>query len=303
MLLSRRKAVLGGAALSTAMVLGCQPKPAQEGLKPSVTIEASFSILASVLRALAGPSATVTSLAPADSDAHHFDPPPSAVLRLKDAALVASLGLGFDPWVDQLHAASGRADLLVQTAEGLEGLIQLPGGAHDPHVWSGPTMAARWVRRCATVLVERMPALADGMEARLTALLAALEPAQTASADLATLAADQPIKVVVGHASFGYLARETGIEFVGLHGLSHQVERGGAAMARLIDQLKATGAAACFPESISDPAELEELARQTGVRMGPKLFSDALSGPDGPAPDLPSLLMHNITALTSVLRT
>jgi zinc/manganese transport system substrate-binding protein len=298
MLLSRRNLLATGMAATLAC--GCQGEP-QPPAAPGPLIVASFSILASVVATLTAGKARVTTLVQAGGDAHHFDPPPSSVLAVREAALVAGVGLGFDGWMGQMLQASGQADTAVMTAVGLDGLIATAGGRFDPHVWSGPEMATAWVRAIADQLETRLPALKPDIDAGRAAMLEALSSATVQAEQLAESLAGTNTRIVVAHDSFGYLARELGIEVVPVRGLSNSAERGGAGMAALIDDLKATGARVCFPETQTDPAALEELARQTGITMGGLLYSDSLSQAGGPAPDLPGLLAHNLTTLARAL--
>ena len=44
---------------------------------------------------------------------------------------------------------------------------------------------------------------------------------------------------------------------------------------------------------------LEQIARESGGVVGPRLYTDALSGPDGPAPTYEKMMRHNVTALVA----
>ena len=72
-------------------------------------------------------------------------------------------------------------------------------------------------------------------------------------------------------------------------------------MAALIRQAREDRAAAIFIENISDPRLVEQIARETGLGMGGALYSDALSGPDGPAPDYAGMMRHNLTTIVSAI--
>jgi zinc/manganese transport system substrate-binding protein len=52
-----------------------------------------------------------------------------------------------------------------------------------------------------------------------------------------------------------------------------------------------------FLENVSDPRLIETLAREAGTKPGPPLFSDALSGPDGPAPTYIRMIEYNTATL------
>ena len=60
-------------------------------------------------------------------------------------------------------------------------------------------------------------------------------------------------------------------------------------------------APALFVENISDPRLMEQIARETGTRIGGKLYSDALSGPQGDAPTYLAMMQHNLSTLLKAL--
>jgi zinc/manganese transport system substrate-binding protein len=52
---------------------------------------------------------------------------------------------------------------------------------------------------------------------------------------------------------------------------------------------------------VVDPRLLRQIARETGARIGGTLYSDALTGPDGPAPTYLDMMRHNVRALAAAL--
>jgi len=58
---------------------------------------------------------------------------------------------------------------------------------------------------------------------------------------------------------------------------------------------------ALFLENVADSRLLERIAAETGVRIGGKLYSDALSPPDGPAASYIAMMRSNARELTRVL--
>jgi zinc/manganese transport system substrate-binding protein len=54
---------------------------------------------------------------------------------------------------------------------------------------------------------------------------------------------------------------------------------------------------ALFLENMSDPRLMQEIARETDAELGPPLYSDALSGPGGPAPTYIRMIEYNTAAL------
>jgi zinc/manganese transport system substrate-binding protein len=84
-------------------------------------------------------------------------------------------------------------------------------------------------------------------------------------------------------------------------GIDTEAEPSAQELAVLIDQLKADGAAALFVENITSPALVQQIADETGLAIGGRLFSDALSKRGGPATSYLSMFDHNLETLLTAL--
>jgi zinc/manganese transport system substrate-binding protein len=56
-----------------------------------------------------------------------------------------------------------------------------------------------------------------------------------------------------------------------------------------------------FIENVTDRRLLDQIARETGAKIGGALYSDALSGASGPAPSYLDMFRHNVGAITAAL--
>ena len=54
-------------------------------------------------------------------------------------------------------------------------------------------------------------------------------------------------------------------------------------------------------ENITDHRLLDQIARETGAKIGGELYTDALSGPDGPAATYLDMFRHNVETLSAAL--
>jgi zinc/manganese transport system substrate-binding protein len=104
-------------------------------------------------------------------------------------------------------------------------------------------------------------------------------------------------RVITSHDAFAYYGKAYGITFLAAEGLSTDSEPSAKTIAELIRQIRREGIRALFLENISDPRLVEELARETGTTLGQPLYSDALSGPNGPAPTYIRMIEYNTAAL------
>lgn len=272
-------------------------------------VVASFSILGDLVRQVGGDRIDLHLLVGPDSDAHAVQPTPAMARRVAGAAVLFSNGFGFEGWMDRLLRSAGFAGRHVVVTDGLQARAPDPdaptdghGHALDPHAWQDVRNAAHFVGRIADGLCAADAAHCDGYRARAEATRASL---QALDAEIrAAWSAVPPERriVITTHEAFGYYGAAYGVRFLAAQGLSSAAEPTPRAVAALVRQVRATGSHALFLERTGDPRLIERVARETGVRPGGTLYADALSPPDGPAPDYASLMRHNTRTLLAALR-
>ncbi len=286
--MKRRQLLLSAAALP---VLAKATAP--------LRVVASFSILADLLRNIGGPAVEVTSLVGPDADAHVYQPRPADVQRLAAADLVVINGLGFEGWMSRLVRTSGYRGELVLASAGIE--ARRARREPDPHAWQDLRLTQRYVQTLADALVRARPAERDGLLARAATYIDQLQDLDTrVRTRLGALPREQR-RVITSHDAFGYFGAAYGVEFLSAQGMSTDSEPSAATVARLIQQIRRQGVRAVFVENISDPRLIERIAREGGVRVGGRLYSDALSGPSGPAATYLQLFAHNADAICTAL--
>ena len=108
-------------------------------------------------------------------------------------------------------------------------------------------------------------------------------------------------KIITSHDAFGYFGAAYGLEIIAPEGVSTESEASAQDVAKIIRQIKEEKIPAVFLENITDHRLLDQIARETGAKIGGTLYSDALSGPDGPAPTYLDMFRHNIGTLAAAL--
>ena len=108
-------------------------------------------------------------------------------------------------------------------------------------------------------------------------------------------------RIITSHDAFGYFAHAYGVRFLAPQGLSTDAEASAADVAKLIEQIRNEKASALFVENISDKRLIEQIARETGLRLSGVLFSDALSMPEGPASTYVKMMRHNVRTLVEAI--
>lgn len=303
---------LGAAALAGAceprgtgqQAAGATPAPALPApalaAPPTVPVMATFSILADIVREVAGDTARISTLVGADTDAHHFEPSPTQMAAIGRARLLVRNGLGFEGWMDRLVEAGSFSGQILTATDGVVP-IEVRPGRPDPHAWQSYAAVSAMAATVARGLSAEIPAASSLIAGRLADFQArAAEGQAKAQAALAPVPVERRV-VIVPHASFGYMGRELGIRFIPLGSLAPDRQPGAGRLARLVRGVRSSGAAALFTDNVSGDSLLDQVARETGVPVAGRLYSDALSGPDGPASGILALLAHNSQAIAAAL--
>lgn len=272
--------------------------PAGAADRPQVV--ASFSILGDMVRQVTGDLADVTTIVGPDADAHVYQPSTADAKAVAGADVIFVNGLGFETWSDTLIKTSGGDAKVYVATEGVEPL--LVDGEIDPHAWNALTNGMIYVRNIAAGMAESDPANAATYTANAEAYVERLRTLhETALSQLATLPRDRRT-VVTAHDAFGYLAEAYGLTFLAPVGIDTEAEPSASELAKLIDHLNETGAGALFVENITSPALVQQIARETGLKIGGRIFSDALSEKGGPATSYVAMFEHNLGTLITALK-
>ncbi len=294
--------------LSLALAgLAADRAASQERMK----VVATFSILADLAKNVGGDRVEVATLVGPDGDAHVYAPSPADGQRLAEARVVVANGLSFEGWIDRLIKASGTKAMVVVATAGVSPLAdkhrhdRKHGHGHrqavDPHAWQSVPNARIYVTNIRNALIAADPAGRAVYEANAAAYLAKLDALDQEIRDaVARLPADRR-KVIASHDSFRYFEDTYGVDFTAPQGVSTEAEASAKDVARIIQQIRREKIGAIFLENVSDPRLSEQIARESGARLGGKLYSDALSAPDGPAGTYIDMMRHNIRAISAAL--
>ena len=279
---------------SVALSLAALPVLAED-----IKVVASFSILGDMVEQVVGDHASVTTIVGPDADAHVYQPSVADARAVAEADVIFVNGLGFETWSDTLIAESGTDGNVYVATEGVTPV--LVDGEADPHAWNALTNGMIYVQNISASLSKELPEHADDFAANAEAYIAKLETLDAETkAKLAELP-DTRRTVVTAHDAFGYLADAYGLTFLAPVGIDTEAEPSAKDLATLISQLKADGAAALFVENITSPALVQQIADETGIQVGGRLFSDALSERGGPATSYLAMFEHNLGALLAAL--
>jgi zinc/manganese transport system substrate-binding protein len=306
-MLTRRTAV---SLLAGCLTLAASSLPVAAQNAGTLKVVATFSILGDMVRHVGGERVEVATLVGPNGDAHVYSPTPADGRRLTEAKIVFTNGLKFEGWIDRLVKSSGTKAMRVEAAKGVKPLEGEEDHGHghghdhggsDPHAWQSIGNAKIYVANIRDALIAADATGKATYEANAAAYLKHLDDLD---AEVKSLVAGIPAdrrRIITSHDAFRYFEAAYGIDFVSPQGVSTESEASAKDVARIIQQTKREKIAAVFVENVSDARLMERIAKETGARIGEKVYSDALSEPNGPAGTYIDMMRHNIRAFSAAL--
>lgn len=260
---------------------------------------ASFSILADMVQQVAGEDAQVSSIVGPDADAHLYSPNAADAIAVTKADIIFVNGLGFETWSSDLIANSGTMAPVVTVTEKVIPLMV--EGSVDPHAWNDIRNGILYVEAIAKGLSQADPANAAAYQARAEAYIKRLIALNAEAKDLLAPIAPEKRIVVTAHDAFGYLANAYDMTFLAPVGIDTEAEPSAKEMAALITYLNEVKAKALFVENITNDSLIKQISAETGIEIGGRIYSDALSVKGSPATSYLAMFNHNISLLADRL--
>ena len=288
-------------AALAALLLG-SPAWAQNKIK----VVATFSILGDLVRNVGGDRIEIATLVGPDGDAHIFSPTPADARTLGAAQVVFVNGLGYEGWMTRLVKASATKAATVVASAGIKQRLMASEHGHnhaaiDPHAWQSIANAKIYVANIRDGLSKADPAGNSAYETNAKAYLSKLDALeQEVTATISKIPAERR-KVITTHNSFGYFSDVYGMAFIAPAGVATDSEASAKDVARIVAQIKLQKIPAVFLENIANPRLMQQIARETGAKIGGTLYSDALSAPSGPAGSYIDMMRNNIRELSKAL--
>jgi zinc/manganese transport system substrate-binding protein len=282
-------------------------EPANADAADKVKAVASFSILGDMVKQVGGDRVKLTTLVGPDGDAHVFDPTPVDAKILANAQILFVNGLGFEGWMERLAKSSGFAGKTVVASTGVKPrtMIEGEGGKEeeiaDPHAWQDLANGKVYVANIRDGLIAIDPAGKETYEANAAKYLNEIAVMEDAAKAAFAKLPQARRKIITSHDAFGYFGAAYGLQVIAPEGVSTEAEASAKDVAAIIRQIKQEQVPAVFMENITDHRLLDQIARETGAKIGGTLYTDALSGPDGPASTYLDMFRNNVGVLTIAL--
>ncbi|MEB3196656.1 MAG: metal ABC transporter substrate-binding protein [Candidatus Sericytochromatia bacterium] len=282
-----------------SLLVSCGQPGSQDGPR----LVATTTMVADMVRQIAGHRLRVQGLLTPGADPHIYRPVPRDAEAIAQAPLVFSHGLHLEPWLPDLVRQSGGKGRQVVVAEGLANR-RSPTDASlpDPHIWFDVPRWRRTIPRVVQALSAHDPAGRQVFEANARlydqqlGLLDAWIRRELAQVPRARR------RLVTSHDAFGYFGAAYGFEVVPIQGVSTESEAGTQDLVRVVQRVKQAQVPMVFVETSVNARLVEQVARETGARVGGPLYSDACGAFDTSGGSYVGMLRDNVAVIVEGLQ-
>ncbi len=231
-------------------------------------------------------------------DPHLYKLTRADVARLIGASHLLYCGLGLEGKLldafERLAAAGKPVTAVCEMPPAARRLAVAPGypGAADPHLWMDPALWAEALQAAARRLGVPAPSGLAELDAYARRCIATIPP--------------EARMLVTAHDAFAYFGRRYGLEVIGIQGVNTESEAGLRAIEAVVETIVSRRLPAVFVESTVSDRNVHAIvegaaARGHRVRIGGRLFSDAM-GPEGSYEGTYlGMIDHNVTTITRAL--
>jgi ABC-type Zn uptake system ZnuABC Zn-binding protein ZnuA len=275
-------------------------------------VVATTTDLAALVAVVGGDLVTVESIVPAGVDPEAFEPRPGDLAKLRQAALLVRVGLGYDYWLDGIVNQTGEkrlmrgGDAYLDASTGVplleirgQSVVNEGGHAHgvaNPHYWLDPENAITVTAGIAEALVRVAPTQREKILANRERFLSQLE-ARRASWSR-TLAPFAGTRLIAYHNSWPYFARRFRLDVIAFIEPKAGVAPSPAHLAQLISE----GRKAQVRAILHEPYEPEDASSFVGQKLGVPLVRLAISvGSLAGTDDYLTLFDYNVATLAKAL--
>lgn len=306
----RRPSKLPGISVFCVILLlaGCSalPTPSQTGTPglPRVLVVETF--ITDMARQVAGDRLVVESLLPPDVAAHAYQAAPRDIIRVTRCDVLILNGGGIETFINTLLQNAGNHPLIITASAGLiprrEPGLSDPQG--DPHFWLDPNNVITYVNNIRDGFIQVDPAGEQTYTENAAAYILQLQALDTWIKTQVDLVPAERRQLVTNHDSLGYFADRYGFKVVGaiIPSFSDESAPSARQLASLIDAVRSSQARAIFLEAGANSNLAEQLAGETQAVIVTDLFTEFLSGRDGPAPSYLEMMKYNVTRIVTALK-
>ena len=237
-----------------------------------MNVSVSFNAVKEFAEAIGKDKIEVSTIIPDGMEPHDFEPKAQDLVALSGADVFIYSGLGMEAWAEKAIAAADNTALIaVDASAGADAIKNTDPdeisehGQYDPHLWLSITGAKTELENIKNAFVQADPANESYYETNYQDYTAQLDTLyQEYSEKFKTV---ESRSFVTGHAAFGYLCRDFGLEQNSVEDVFAEGEPTAQQLAELVDYCRTNHVTTVFAEEMASPDVSNTLANEVGATV------------------------------------
>ncbi len=252
----------------------------------------TITILYDFVKEIGGDRVCVESLVPVGGDPHTYEPIPSDIIRISKADIIIANGHHLENWLLKLISNKRDDAIYFEVTKNIEPLN------NDPHLWMDVIFAMDYVKNIKDFLISVDPHGKEIYEKNYEEYIKKLKKLDEFIKCVVSKIPSEDRKLVTTHDAYSYFSRRYGFKFIGsIWGISTEDEPSVKEIKKLIDLIKQEKAKAVFLETTVNPRIMENIAKETKIRVGKKLYGDSVGKPGSNAETYIKMQIHNVKSI------
>lgn len=237
-----------------------------------IPVSVTFNAMKEFVEAVGKDRVEVATIIPDGTEPHDFEPKAQDLAALSNAKIFVYNGFGMEAWVeDAIKSANNSSLITVEASKGAEPIQNTEEeeieehGQYDPHLWLSLKGAELEVKNIKEALVSADPSNKEFYETNCNDYVAQLEKLYTEYQG--KFQSVKKKSFVTGHAAFGYLCREFGLEQNSVEDVFAEGEPSAQQMTELVKYCKENQVTTIFAEEMASPEVSKTLADEVGAKV------------------------------------
>lgn len=231
---------------------------------------ASFYPIAEFARAVGGDFVTVTTITPAGTEPHEYEPTVKQIAEVYQSDVFLYNGGGIDAWASRIASDIALKQIATnELSQSIKIIAEAGSGdpthnSFDPHFWLDPVLAQKEVLSIADTFSKRDPSHANVYKTNADDYIAKLSKLDQSYKD--ELASCGNRTVVTSHAAFAYLAKQYNFDVIAISGLSPEEEPSAGRLAEIVKLANEKNIAFIYFETLASPKLSQTIANEIGAK-------------------------------------
>ena len=266
------------------LLAGCGSQATDKEQENQLTVVATNSILADMAKEIGKEHVIVHSIVPVGTDPHEHEVLPEDIKKASDADVILYNGLN-------LETGNGWFMNLMETAKKVEGKdyfavskkvtpLYLAKGATktqaDPHAWLDLSNGMKYVEEITRILSEKDEDNQKEYEKNSKVYIEQLKKLdQQAKDSLGSIEEDKRL-LVTSEGAFKYFSKAYDVPAAYIWEINTESQGTPEQMKTIINQVRDSNVPVLFVETSVDPRSMERVAKETGLTIYDKLYTDSI---------------------------